>query len=45
MLAILRHLAIPNDQTGNENIQKVEPGEFIRLILKEKLKKNFIGIL
>ena len=28
-VSYLRHLAVPNSSTGNKNIQKVQPGEFI----------------
>ena len=27
----LRHLCVPSDRTGNKNINKIEPGQFIRL--------------
>ena len=30
-LAYLRHLCVPADRTGNKNINKIEPGQFIRL--------------
>ena len=39
-VSYLRHLAIPNGSTGNENIQKVQPGEFIVVDFEGKIKKE-----
>ena len=39
-VSYLRHLAVPNGSTGNENIQKVQPGEFIVVDLEGNLKKE-----
>ena len=39
-ISYLRHLAIPNGSTGNENIQKVQPGEFIVVDFEGKIKKE-----
>ena len=39
-ISYLRHLAIPNCSTGNENIQKVQPGEFIVVDFEGKIKKE-----
>ena len=39
-VSYLRHLAIPSSSTGNENIQKVKPGEFIVVDFEGKIKKE-----
>jgi len=39
-VSYLRHLAIPSSSTGNENIQKVQPGEFIVVDFEGKIKKE-----
>mgnify|MGYP003299002261 CR=1 FL=1 len=39
-VSYLRHLAVPNGSTGNENIQKVQPGEFIVIDFAGNLKKE-----
>ena len=39
-VSYLRHLAIPNGSTGNENIQKVQPGEFIVVDFEGKITKE-----
>ena len=39
-VSYLRHLAIPNGSTGNENIQKVLPGEFIVVDFDGKITKE-----
>ena len=39
-VSYLRHLAIPNGSTGNENIQKVQPGEYIVVDFEGKIKKE-----
>ena len=39
-VSYLRHLAIPDGSTGNENIQKVQPGEFIVVDFEGKIKKE-----
>ncbi len=39
-VSYLRHLTIPNGSTGNENIQKVQPGEFIVVDFEGKITKE-----
>ena len=39
-VSYLRHLAVPNSSTGNKNIQKVQPGEFICVDFEGKIKKE-----
>ena len=39
-VSYLRHLAVPNGSTGNENIQKVQPGELIFVDFEGKIKKE-----
>ena len=39
-VSYLRHLAIPDGSTGNENIQKVQPGEFIVVDFDGKIAKE-----
>lgn len=39
-VSYLRHLAIPSSSTGNVNIQKVKPGEFIVVDFEGKIKKE-----
>ena len=42
-LAYLRHLCVPADSTGNKNIKKLEPGQFIRIDKNGKISKNLLG--
>ena len=39
-LAYLRHLCVPADSTGNKNIKKLEPGQFIRIDKNGKISKK-----
>jgi len=39
-LAYLRHLCVPADRTGNKNIKKLEPGQFIRIDKNGKILKK-----
>ena len=39
-IAYLRHLAVPKDRTGNMNISKIEPGEYIEVSSEGKIEKN-----
>ena len=39
-IAYLRHLAVPKDRTGNMNISKIEPGEYIEVSSEGKIQKN-----
>ena len=39
-LAYLRHLCVPADRTGNKNIKKLEPGQFIQIDKNGKTSKN-----
>ena len=39
-LAYLRHLCVPADRTGNKNINKLEPGQLIRVNKNGKISKK-----
>ena len=39
-VSYLRHLAVPKDRTGNSNISKLEPGEYIEMATSGELLKN-----
>ena len=39
-IAYLRHLAVPKDRTGNINISKIEPGEYVEVSSVGKIEKN-----
>ena len=39
-IAYLRHLCVPADRTGNKNINKLEPGQFIRFSNNGKIEKT-----
>ena len=36
----LRHLCTPSNRTGNKNINKIEPGEYIKINKDGKLEKS-----
>src|SRR6056300_683392 len=38
-VAYLRHLCVPANRTGNKNIKKIEPGQFIRFSNSGKIEK------
>ena len=38
-VAYLRHLAVPTDKTGNKNISKLEPGQFLKLDKNKNISK------
>ena len=38
--AYLRHLCTPSNRTGNKNINKIEPGEYIKINKDGKLEKS-----
>jgi len=37
-ISYLRHLCVPQNQTGNENIYKLQPGEFMKIDTKGKFE-------
>ena len=39
-ITYLRHLAVPKDRTGNSNISKLEPGEYIEFSSEGEITKN-----
>ena len=39
-ITYLRHLAVPKDRTGNSNISKLEPGEYIEFSSKGEITKT-----
>ena len=39
-ITYLRHLAVPKDRTGNSNISKVEPGEYIEISSSGEIVKS-----
>ena len=39
-ITYLRHLAVPKDRTGNSNISKVEPGEYIEVSSSGEIVKS-----
>ena len=39
-IAYLRHLCVPADRTGNKNIKKLEPGQYIRFSNNGKIEKT-----
>ena len=39
-ITYLRHLAVPKDRTGNSNISKVEPGEYIEISSSGQVVKS-----
>lgn len=38
-IAYLRHLCVPSDRTGNKNVKKIEPGQYVKIDKNGKVEK------